>query len=257
MIRRVIRAILRRVKLLVAGSIRDVESAKAAAVVTQREMVEHLARIPYWEYKIEFLGTYDYSGTDGAWHSKKENGQASASSGFAASTPDYDKINYGCGATIIDGWLNVDLFPSEMTGYRQINLLEKHPFPDSYFQFGFSEDVLEHLNQAESIFFLSEIYRTLVDDGILRLSFPGLEGVLDRHYTPASETVIRRGEFEAYSFWDHIHFYSREELALVTRHIGFREINFVEYGESQYPELAGMDTRDTQIGLNIYAELIK
>lgn len=228
--------------------------------VTQREMVGHLARIPHWERKIEFLSRYRYSEINGVW--LHETQRATASTGSADPQPidvgsGFTKINYGCGGNLIDGWLNVDLFQSDAPNYRFINLLEKHSFADKAFRFGFSEDVLEHLNQAESIFFLSETYRTLAEGGILRLSFPGLEGVLERHYTPVSETTVRRGEFEAYSFWDHIHFYSKDELVLVAKHLGFKQVTFVEYGKSEHEELAGLDTRSTQIGLNTYAELTK
>ncbi len=167
------------------------------------------------------------------------------------------KVHYGCGDNIVPGWLNVDLYESETEGYRRVDLLEKHPFDNNSVLFGFSEDMLEHLNQAESIFFLSEIYRTLAPTGVFRLSFPGLEGVLQKHYTPATETRVREGESEAFSFWDHIHFYSREELRTVTTHLGFTEVKFVEYGKSDFPELSNMDTRAHQIGLNTYAELMK
>ena len=217
----------------VAGRLKRFFAEGAAAAgtspnprVTQREMVRHLAGIPYWEHKIEFLARYDYSQKDGVWVEKERaSAPGPGSAGIPAAEADIGSrvtgVNYGCGGNLLDGWLNVDLFPNDAPNYRMINLLEKHPFPDKAFRYGFSEDVLEHLNQAESIFFLSEIYRTLAAGGILRLSFPGLEGVLERHYTPVSEASIRRGEFEAYSFWDHVHFYSRDELALVAKHIGF------------------------------------
>lgn len=247
-----------RLKRLLAGK-SPAEFATPGVSATQRELISHLARIPHWERKIDFLGRYEYSSAAGVWleRGKAAHADPAATQIVSAVRGDFTRINYGCGTNLIEGWLNVDLFPSDEPNYRCLNLLEKHPFSDKVFRFAFSEDVLEHLNQAESIFFLSEIHRTLEDGGVLRLSFPGLEGVLSRHYTPASETTVRRGEFEAYAFWDHIHFYSRDELALVAKHIGFSEVNFVEYGQSAYTELAGRDTRDTQIGLNTYAELVK
>lgn len=225
-----------------------------AGQLSQRELVKQATVIPHWEKKIELYNQYEYSAAQGTWSLK---GSAQAARPAGAGLIRADKVNYGCGGNIKPGWLNVDLYPSDQPGYKQVNLLEKHPFPDDSVRLGFSEDVLEHLTQAESIFFLSEIYRTLVPGGLLRLSFPGLEGVLVRHYTPATELRIRQGEFEAYTFWDHIHFYSREELSLIAKHIGFKEIAFVEYGQSNVPELCGLDTRDTQIGLNTYVELIK
>jgi predicted SAM-dependent methyltransferase len=122
---------------------------------------------------------------------------------------------------------------------------------------GFAEDVLEHFTQAESIFFLSEVCRTFMPGGVMRLSFPGLEGVLDRHYSPPSSSVISAGEIEAYSLWDHYHFYSKAELELVAKHLGFSRVHFVDYGVSEYADLSGLDTRSEHIGLNTYVELTK
>jgi predicted SAM-dependent methyltransferase len=226
--------------------------------LTQRQMISHLASIPYWEHKIESFKGYSYSIDDGVWLDEtKLVGPKSAYGEVIPNSSEFTCINYGCGGNLIDHWLNVDLFEHEAQNYKRINLIEKHPFEGNAFQFGFCEDVLEHLNQAQSIFFLSEIHRTLKNKGVLRLSFPGLEGVLQRHYTPASEVVARVGEVEAYAFWDHIHFYSRDEISLVAKTIGFNEIRFVEYGQSEYAELKGRDTRSHQIGLNTYVELVK
>jgi predicted SAM-dependent methyltransferase len=228
---------------------------KAPASLSQREMVLTLSTISHWEYKINFTKIFNYDESHGIWvqpsYASKQRTQP------ALTAPLYRKINYGCGENIIDGWLNIDLHDSTAQGYMRVNLLEKHPFEDNSVLFGFSEDMLEHLNQAESIFFLSEIYRTLAPGGVVRLSFPGLEGVLQKHYTPPTEKRVREGEFEAYSFWDHIHFYSREELRTVAAHLGFKTINFFDYGKSDYPELSNRDTREHQIGLNTHAELIK
>ncbi|NMF59827.1 methyltransferase domain-containing protein [Pseudanabaena yagii] len=141
--------------------------------------------------------------------------------------------------------------------YRQVNLIAKHPFPDNYFEFGFAEDFLEHIHQDDSIVFLAECYRTLKFGGVLRLSFPGLEGVLEKHYTEINYRNILKAKKEAYTMYDHLHFYSKDELRLVAKHIGYREVNFVEYGVSKFSDLNGLDNRDGQIGLNTYVELIK
>ncbi len=168
-----------------------------------------------------------------------------------------DCVNYGCGGTFMQGWLNVDLFPSADPNYKMINLLEKHPFEDDSISYGYSEDVLEHLTQAQSIFLIAEIFRTLKPIGVMRFSFPGLEGVLKRHYFPASELRIREGEFEAYSFWDHVHFYSKEEISLVAKHIGFSKITFLKFGQSCHKTLRNLETRINQSDLNTFVELEK
>ena len=251
--------IMNRLKRAIRPEVMQLVSPEAK-ILSQREMVQRLVQEPHWERKIQLYENYEYSASRGVWFetgSEEQCAQKDSGEEIQQNEMEVAKINYGCGGNLKEGWLNVDLFPNDAPNYKLINLLEKHPFSNDTVQFGFSEDVLEHLNQAESIFFISEIYRTLTKGGVLRLSFPGLEGVLTRHYTPATELRVRQGEFEAYAFWDHIHFYSREELSLVARHIGFKKIEFVEYGESAYPELCGLDTRSTQIGLNTYVELTK
>ncbi len=250
--------VLRRVKRAFAsaeGANPSPKQIKIPISVTQREMVRALSAIPYWEDKMNFAKNFDYSDEQGVW--VQPSAKASHQTPDIFTDPLCHKVNYGCGHNIITGWLNVDLYGSEAGGYRRVNLLERHPFENNSVFFGFSEDMLEHLNQAESIFFLSEIYRTLVPNGVIRLSFPGLEGVLQKHYTPSTEKRVKEGELEAYSFWDHVHFYSREELWTVAKHLGFREIKFFEYGKSDSPELSKLETREHQIGLNTNAELIK
>jgi len=229
-----------------------------AATVSQRDLIKRLALIAQVERKIEHYNHYEYSRAHGTWRNKSrlpQSGNRSEPAGAPADEP--LKVNYGCGHHLIEGWLNVDWYASASRNYLRVNLLEKHPFSEGAVRFGFSEDFLEHLTQAESIFFLSEVHRTLAPDGVVRLSFPGLEGVLAKHYSPPTEERVRQGEFEAYSFWDHLHFYSRQELILVAQHIGFSRIEFAEYGKSRYAELCELDTRNHQIGLNTYVELTK
>jgi predicted SAM-dependent methyltransferase len=92
-------------------------------------------------------------------------------------------IHYACGRNLIPGWLNVDGFDSTYPEgavdpqlARQIfrcDLAAPHPFPDQSFEWGHSEDFLEHLDQAESFAFLCEVYRTFRPSGVVRISAPG------------------------------------------------------------------------------------
>lgn len=270
--------IIRIIQRIVRGNKRSLYDASLLAaqveqtphqptVMTQRDMIKQLLQIPHWEQKMKFYNCYEYFPAHGTWQNKlvTDSQLKQCNTGESVSAmvetlvlPDGKrKIHYGCGGNLIEGWLNVDLHESDASNYRRINLIEKHPFPDNTFLFAYAEDVLEHLSQAESIFFLAEIYRTLATDGVARLSFPGLEGVLRRHYSPLSEKRVREAEFEAYSFWDHIHFYSQEEIRLVAIHLGFRQVEFHEYAKSSHPELCGLDTRIEQKDLNIIVELTK
>lgn len=173
-----------------------------------------------------------------------------------------EKIHYGSGPRLLgEGWLNVDLTQQfdDAAGkvFVAINLVAKHPFPTNYFKFGFAEDFIEHLDQVESLIFLSEVFRTLQPGGVLRLSFPSLGGVLRRHFRASDYEGAVVGQHEAYTAWEHKHFYAEDSLALVARHLGFSEVQFVPYGESKYPELCNLDSRPSQQDLNIYVELTK
>lgn len=184
---------------------------------------------------------------------------------FANQHSELRKVHYGCGRTPLLGWLNVDYivesqfrreFGNEFS-YVCANLASLTPFPSNFFQFGFSQDFLEHLDQKDALTFLSECYRCFAVGGVLRLSFPSLEGVLNQHYRSHSGEGALAGGREAYSAWGHRHFFSRAGLATVARHIGFREVLFVNHGESKHAELCGLDTRNNQIGMNTYVELTK
>jgi predicted SAM-dependent methyltransferase len=169
--------------------------------------------------------------------------------------------NYGCGSKLVPGWLNLDLGApiagSASAPFLAVNLASHHPFRAASFRRGYAEDFLEHLSQAQSLAFLSEAHRTLEPGGVLRLSFPGLEGVLRTHYRPGGFEAVAAGQWEAYDKWGHVHFYSREELRLVATHVGFRAVEFRAFRESPDPTLAAMDTRSDQADVNTIVELTK
>lgn len=240
--------------------ISEVPNTDPPTSMTHPELVRLTKPIPSWDKKIEFFKQFEYSAALGKWvvttlQERQTSEKPESTISFYSGS--LHKVNYGCGSNLLDGWLNVDLYPGDASHYMQLDLLDKHPFSDKSISFGFAEDLLEHFSQAQSILFMNEISRTFVKGGVLRLSYPSLEGVLKKHYFPSDEARVRNGEFEAYVFWDHIHFYSNEELRLLAQHLGFQNVEFVTYGESRYPELCGLDTRYDQIGLNAYVELTK
>jgi len=177
------------------------------------------------------------------------------------------RVQYACGPKLLKDWVNVDFYsPGVMKKrfgltpefvYYQADLRQRQPFPDNSFTHAFAEDFIEHLSQGDSIIFLSECLRILKKGGVLRLSFPGLEGVLKRHFSRAVYSEHLKGRHDAYEHYEHVHFYSREELEVVARHLGFSRIQFLAFGSSDYEALRGLETREQQQDLNIYVELTK
>lgn len=181
--------------------------------------------------------------------------------------PKFDRIQYGCGMKVFDGWLNADAFKAYYAWDQvaklvkdqiaDVELTGRHPFPDNSFRVGYAEDFLEHLDQAESLLFLTEVYRTFQKGGVLRLSFPGLKGVLYRHFKVTNYDVASKGVHDAYTLWTHKHFYCYESINLVARHLGFSACVEVPYGVSSHPELHNLETRPDQADLNLVVELTK
>lgn len=181
--------------------------------------------------------------------------------------PPLPRVHYACGPKPLPGWVNVDIYPLEVMTkrfgmpeefvYCQTDLGGRQPFPDNSFSLAFAEDFIEHLSQQDSIVFLSECLRVLKPGGVLRLSFPGLAGVLKRHFATPTHAAIAKGIHDAYLHFAHLHFYSREELELVAAHLGFSRIHFASFGCSDHEGLRGLETRDKQQDLNIYVELTK
>lgn len=248
-----------------AGLIKPDAVMKEQNILSRKGMIAAMETRPYFGDKIEYYNQYTFSPGTG-WQRaslspvpEKGNGNwpELAYPKPAAASPVPIKVHYGCGPHILPGWVNVDLFEHGREGCLRVDLLERHPFADNSVAFGFSQDMLEHFTQGESLFFLAEACRTLRKGGVLRLSFPSLEGVLKRHYSPATETRVNQGEFEAYHFWDHKHFYSRETFKRVAEHLGYTKVTFKDFGESAHQELCGLDRRPDQQDLNIYVELEK
>ena len=175
----------------------------------------------------------------------------------------FDKVNYACGRRCLPSWLNIDIRPASRipaearASYIKLSLTRPHPFRDGTFRFGYSEDFLEHLSQADALVFLAEAFRTLAPGGVLRVSTPGLRGVLRRHLRSSDFAGAETARAEAYTPFGHVHFFSEESLEAIARHIGFRDVAFRNFGESPHRELRARETRAEQDDLNIIAELTR
>ncbi len=167
-----------------------------------------------------------------------------------------------CGEVLSAGWINVDIMSIkkiETYGsiYYQMDLTKRHLFPTESLEFAFAEDFLEHLDQADAVIFLTEIYRTLKKQGVLRLSFPGFFEVLAQHFSQPSYEQAKEMKAEAYLDIRTSIFSAFEELKQLCKQIGFTDVQLVEYGKSNYIELTNIETKLYQIGVNLHVEITK
>ena len=167
------------------------------------------------------------------------------------------KIHYACGKNFFNGWLNVDLNKNINNEIFLVDLVKRHPFSNNLFEWGFGEDFIEHLHQADSLIFLAEVYRTFKSGGVCRLAFPSMDGQV-KEGPPFSDydSAIKIKE-NYYDKWNHVHLYSKDEFKKVCKHIGFREVEFKSYHESDHDILSGLESREEVRNYYIYVEITK
>lgn len=84
------------------------------------------------------------------------------------------KLHLGCGARLIDGWLNVDVAGSDYN----LDIASALPFPSGRFEAVVSQHAIEHLDLEEELLPLfDELFRVMQRDAEIWLSCPDMAKV--------------------------------------------------------------------------------
>lgn len=114
----------------------------------------------------------------------------------------------------------------------------------------YAEHFLEHLDVDEGLACLAECRRALAPDGILRISTPNLDWVFATHYRQGRWAAEREAISDCFTLnrafhgWGHRFLYNRPALVAALRSVGFAEVTLHRYGESDVPELAGLERHE-------------
>ena len=171
------------------------------------------------------------------------------------------KLQLGSGLKLIDGWLNSDcslFFKSKCF----IDVTAPFPLADKTFDYVFTEHVIEHLTYEEGQAMLKESYRVLKPGGGIRVSCPDLRvyiALFTPEKTPAQQQFIKMSvdnlpsDIHIYkeSFvinnslrnWGHKFVYDEETLTLALESAGFVGVKRWTPGESDDPNLQGLEDR--------------
>jgi predicted SAM-dependent methyltransferase len=162
------------------------------------------------------------------------------------------------------GWLNTDIEPCEGEAY--LDATKTFPIPDGSLNYIFSEHLYEHLSYRDGLTMLRESHRTLKPGGKIRIATPDLSKLLAmfqnpkpeeiRNYiyakfrapyweeelpqTVSPECVILNGVIKS---WGHRFVYDPQTLRECLERAGFQNIKQFTPGESDDPELRGMEAR--------------
>lgn len=185
------------------------------------------------------------------------------------------RLQIGAGKSRREGWLNTDIEVGD--GLAYLDATERFPLEDSSFNYVFSEHVIEHLPYEGGFNMLSESYRILVPGGKLRIATPNLLRFIDlfrddtseeaRHYAsgklawhgwPSHPTVACTILNLQLSSWGHRFVYDPDTLKAALTRVGFESIQEFGVGESDDPNLQGLELRQGRkiAPLNAYETMI-
>lgn len=157
------------------------------------------------------------------------------------------RLHLGSGQSPIAGWINIDV--QQLPGVdRVLDVRRGLPYANVAAIYG--EHFLEHLELEEGLACLVECRRVLAPDGIVRISTPNLDWVLASHYrygrwTAEDEAISDCFRMNrAFHGWGHRFLYNRQALVAAFHAAGFSTITMHRYGESDVPELAGLERHE-------------
>lgn len=97
------------------------------------------------------------------------------------------KLNLGCGSRFHPDWVNVN-FVSTGESVIAANLLDGVPFGNDEFDVVYHSHLLEHFTKDDAPRFMSECYRVLKTEGVIRVAVPDLEAIV-RNYLIALDNA--------------------------------------------------------------------
>ena len=173
------------------------------------------------------------------------------------------KLQLGCGPNPIEGFFNTDIQTIE--GVYYVDECQPLPFKDETFHFIFLEHNFEHLSYRDGRALLRECYRILKPNGVLRLTTPCLEFLLEIYNHPETELnqAYMKWHFEKNSpeifedfkdnlppallisnfmrLWGHKCLYDHSSIERCLSLAGFNKIQFCEVGESDHQDLRNLE----------------
>jgi len=170
-----------------------------------------------------------------------------------------------------EGWVVTNVGP---TTRNYMDACVRWPLEDESCSFVFSDNMIEHITLDMARAMLAETYRCLQPGGVTRIVTPdlrkhidmylageGVEGHIADHYRGMGLTVehpIDLVRIPIASFEHHLgYLYDFATLEHELKKAGFSEVREVTLGESEHPDLRGLDVRTKEGGAQLAVEAVK
>jgi predicted SAM-dependent methyltransferase len=176
------------------------------------------------------------------------------------------RLQLGCGFNVIDGWLNTDNV-RHVPGVVVLDVTRRLPFDDATFDYVFGEHMISMLSYDEGVRALQEARRILKPQGRIRMATSGLEEIASlcspvktdaqrryidwsvRSFLPHADAALAAFAVNHFLYaWGQKFIYDREALGHALRKSGFVDVAEHGVGESDDPELRGLERHGTIIG---------
>ena len=168
--------------------------------------------------------------------------------------PDQAWLHLGCGRRPLRGWINIDIIPYSPGPDVLWDLRRPLALSANSIDLIYSEDLIEHLEFAESRQLLRESYRVLRPGGIMRLLTPNLRSFTEDYVKRSPELfAYYSAKYGTASFaemlnhalrsWGHRFIYDDELLTRELSTIGF-SLERQTFNQSNNRVLRGLDRVD-------------
>jgi predicted SAM-dependent methyltransferase len=173
-----------------------------------------------------------------------------------ATTP---KLQIGCGANVLPGWLNTDRYP-DAKAVMHLDATQRFPLPDDAFERVFSEHMIEHVPFADAVAMLRECRRVMRKGGRIRIATPDLAFLIDlcrrdpsqlqrRYLEWSTQTFISGAPYADPTFvvnnfmraWGHAFIHDERSLRSAFEQAGFTQIVRCDVGTSADPAFRNLE----------------
>jgi len=172
-------------------------------------------------------------------------------------------IHLGCGPIDLEGYINVDTIPYAHVHHVQ-DVSNLNVFPDEYADLIYACHVLEHISHIETVKILKEWRRVLKNGGILRLSVPDFDKLLDIYFLENRNIIsiigpLMGGQDNIYNY--HKAVFNEKYLIELLKVVGFKnirhwtpnEVHLIKRVEDWSTKLYEFNSKKHYISLNLEA----